>query len=85
LPPINGSVLGQLVDDGAISPALADEYQQTILSSNRGGPTHIPNMRDLDPAQPAAAPRPSAPAAAPAGVDPADWEFLTPDEKALFR
>ncbi|QDC01720.1 hypothetical protein [Mesorhizobium sp. 8] len=88
LPPINGSVLGQLVDDGAITPALADEYQRTMLSSKRGGPTRIPSVgeleRDFNPTQ-LAAPQKSAPAAAPAGVDPADWEFLTPEEKALFR
>lgn len=80
LPPINGSVLGQLVDDGKISPAIANEYQQTMLSRTRGGPTQIPGMDRLQPQQPA-----SAPNVAPAGVDPADWQFLTPEERELFR
>lgn len=80
LPPINGTVLGQLVDDGAISPALAAEYQRTMLSGSRGGPTRIPGT-EIAPAQsPAATPQ-----SAPAGVDPADWEFMNPEQKALFR
>lgn len=83
LPPINGSVLGQLVDDGAITPAQADEYQRTMLSSKRGGPTRIPSVgeleRDFDPAIDREQ------LAAPSGVDPADWEFMTPEQKALFR
>lgn len=78
LPPINGGVLGQLVDDGAISPALADEYQRTMLSGTRGGPTQIPGSRPAPVTQ-------AAPSAAPAGVDPADWEFMTPEQKALFQ
>jgi len=80
LPPIDGAVLGQLVDDGAISPALAAEYQRTMLSSSRGGPTQLPG------AAPARA-QPPAPAASdvPYGVDPADWEFMTPEQKALFQ
>lgn len=59
LPPINGSVLGQLVDDGAISPAIANEYQQTMLSRTRGEPTQVPGMDRLQPQQ-------TAPSATPA-------------------
>lgn len=81
LPPINGSVLGQLVDDGTISPAIADEYQQTMLSRSRGGPTQIPGVTGTPaPQQPA-----PAQSSAPASVDPADWEFMTPEQKALFQ
>lgn len=80
LPPINGSVLGQLVDEGMISPAIANEYQQTMLSRTRGGPTQVPGMDRLQPQQSA-----PAPTAAPAGVDPAEWKFLTPEERELFR
>jgi hypothetical protein len=76
LPPINGSVLGKLVDDGMISPAIANEYQQTMLSRTRGGPTQIPG------AQRAPAEAQSAP---PAGIDPAEWQYLTPEERALFQ
>lgn len=79
LPPINGSVLGQLVDDGAISPAIAAEYQQTMLSGSRGGPTQIPSPA------PQAAPTAPISGDAPAGIDPAEWQYLTPEEKALFQ
>lgn len=80
LPPINRSVVGQLVDDGAISPALAQTYVETMLSSSRGGPTQFPG----------AAPAPAqqstpGPSAAPPDVDPADWEYMTPEQRALFR
>ncbi|HEV7416311.1 MAG TPA: hypothetical protein VGN98_09140 [Tianweitania sediminis] len=51
LPPINGSVLGQLVDEETISPAIANEYQQTMLSRTRGGPTQVPGMDRLQPQQ----------------------------------
>lgn len=83
LPPINRAVVGQLVDDGAISPALAQTYVETMLSSTRGGPTQIPGMDSLQPQQPAQAP--ASPQSPPPGVDPADWQFLTPEERELFR
>lgn len=79
LPPINGRVLGQLVDDGAISPDLAAEYQSTMLSGSRGGPMQMPGAGTA-PIQTAPGPQ-----AMPSGVDPADWEFMTPEQKALFR
>ncbi len=82
LPPINGAVLGQLVDEGDISPAIAAEYQRTMLSRTRGGPTQVPGMGILQSEQPAQAS--AAPQSPPSGVDPADWEFLTPEEKRLF-
>lgn len=80
LPPINRSVVGQLVDDGAISPALAQTYVETMLSSSRGGPTQFPGAAHA-PAQQSA----PAPSAAPPGVDAADWEYMTPEQRALFR
>jgi hypothetical protein len=83
LPPINASVLGQLVDDGAITPALANEYQRAMLSSDRGGPTRIPSVGELERDFAPAAEKD--PLAVPSGVDPADWEFMTPEQKALFR
>ncbi len=83
LPPINRAVVGQLVDDGAISPALAQTYVETMLSTSRGGPTQIPGMDSLQPQQPAQAP--ASPQSPPPGVDPADWQFLTPEERELFR
>ncbi len=83
LPPINGSVMGQLVDDGAITPAQADEYQRTMLSSKRGGPTRIPTVSELE--RDYAPTAGQDPQAVPSGVDPADWEFMTPEQKALFR
>lgn len=79
LPPINRAVVGQLVDDGAISPALAQTYVETMLSNSRGGPTRIPGVGDATPEID------REPLAAPSGVDPADWEFMTPEQKALFR
>lgn len=79
LPPINRAVVGQLVDDGAISPALAQTYVETMLSNTRGGPTRIPGVGDATPEID------REPLAAPSGVDPADWEFMTPEQKALFR
>lgn len=78
LPPINRAVVGELVDDGAISPALAQTYVETMLSSSRGGPTQMPGSRPAPVTQ-------AAPSAAPAGVDPAEWEYLTPEERALFQ
>lgn len=83
LPPINRAVVGQLVDDGVISPALAQTYVETMLSSSRDGPTQVPGMDRLQPQQPAQAP--ASPQSPPPGVDPADWEFLTPEERELFR
>lgn len=80
LPPINGSVLGQLVDDGAISPALAAEYQHTMLSGSRGAPTQFPASAPVPPSGPS-----PAAGAPPAGVDPADWQYLTPEEREMFR
>lgn len=79
LPPINRAVVGQLVDDGAISPALAQTYVETMLSNTRGGPTRIPGVGGATPEID------REPLAAPSGVDPADWEFMTPEQKALFR
>lgn len=83
LPPINRAVVGQLVDEGAISPALAQTYVETMLSTSRGGPTQVPGMDSLQPQQPAQAP--ASPQSPPPGVDPADWQFLTPEERELFR
>lgn len=83
LPPINRAVVGQLVDEGAISPALAQTYVETMLSTSRGGPTQVPGMDSLQPQQPAQAP--AAPQSPPPGVDPADWEYMTPEQKALFQ
>lgn len=83
LPPINRAVVGQLVDEGAISPALAQTYVETMLSTSRGGPTQIPGMDSLQPQQPTQAP--ASPQSPPPGVDPADWQFLTPEERELFR
>lgn len=84
LPPINSSIVGQLVDEGAISPALAQTYVETMLSRSRGGPTQVPGMDRLQPQQSAPAPT-GAPDAPPPGVDPAEWQFLTPEERELFR
>lgn len=83
LPPINRAVVGQLVDEGRISPAIAKTYIDTMLSSTRGGPTQVPGMDSLQPQQPAQAP--ASPQSPPPGVDPADWQFLTPEERELFR
>lgn len=80
MPPINRSVVGQLVDDGAISPALAQTYIETMLSSNRGGLTQFPSIGTPQ----SAPPEPNA-GSAPSGVDPADWEFMTPEQRALFQ
>ena len=84
LPPINSATVGQLVDEGAISPALAQTYIETMLSRSRGGPTQVPGMDRLQPQQTAPAPA-GAPDAPPPGVDPAEWQFLTPEERELFR
>lgn len=80
LPPINGSVLGQLIDDGAISPAIAAEYQHTMLSGSRGAPTQFPAGAPVPPSGPS-----PAAGAPPAGIDPADWQYLTPEEREMFR
>lgn len=36
LPPINGEVLGQLVDRGLVSPPVAQEFNQTVLARRQG-------------------------------------------------
>ncbi|WP_417433411.1 hypothetical protein [Hoeflea sp.] len=81
LPPITPAVIGQLVDDQAISPGVADEYMRTMLATSRGGPTRIPGVG----VSPQAQTTPSATTTVPEGVDPADWEFMSAEQKALFQ
>lgn len=87
LPPIDGRVLGQLVDRNLVSPAIASEFQQTVLSRRAGRPVQTFGNAETDRMASEAAGVAGLPAtdAIPAGVDPADWEFMTPEQKALFR
>lgn len=48
LPPINGQILGQLVDRNLVSPAVAQEFNQTVLSRRDGRPVQTIGTPETD-------------------------------------